>query len=71
MEILPLAEKYPEKAYAKLIEIVDLCAFLGIVYMRGLYHMNGHRIDTLFSDIHGHPVIFAYNVKTVISVYTS
>ena len=59
MEILPPAEKYPEKAYAKLIDIVDLRAFLGIAYIRGLYHMNGHQIDTLFSDIHGHPVFSA------------
>ena len=42
MKILPPAEKYPEKAYAKLIDIVDLRAFLDIVYMRGLYHMNRH-----------------------------
>ena len=41
------------------IDIVDLRAFLGIVYMRGLYHMNGHRIDTPFSDIHGHSVFSA------------
>ena len=27
--------------------------------MRGLYYMNGHRIDTFFSDIHGHPVFSA------------
>ena len=59
MEISPPAEKYSEKAYVKLINIVDLRAFLGIVYMRGLYYMNGHRIDNLFSDIHGHPVFSA------------
>ena len=54
MEFLPSAEKYSQKGYAKLIDIVDLLAFLGIVYMRRLYHMNRHRTDTLFSDIHGH-----------------
>ena len=59
MEILPPAEKYAEKTYANLIDIVDLRALLGMMYMRGLYHMNGHRIDTLFSDIHGHPIFLA------------
>ena len=59
MEILTPTEKYPDKVYAKLIDIVDWRAFLGIVYTRGIYHMNGHRIDTLFSDIHGHLVFSA------------
>ena len=56
---LPDTEKYPQKAYAKPIDIIDLCAFFGIMYMRGLYGLNNHCIETLFSDIHGHPVFSA------------
>ena len=56
---LPDTEKYPQKAYAKPIDVIDLCAFFGIMYMRGLYGLNNHCIETLFSDIHGHPVFSA------------
>ena len=56
---IPDTEKYPQKAYAKPIDITDLRAFFGIMYMRGLYRLNNHCIETLFSDIHGHPVFSA------------
>ena len=52
-------DKYPYKSYVKIIDDVDLRAFIGIMYLRGLYGLNRHNIRVLFSDRHGMPVFGA------------
>ena len=41
------------------IDEVDFRAFIGLVYLRGLYGLNTYDIRTLFSDEHGMPVFSA------------
>lgn len=53
------SEKYHEKAYAKLVDEIDMQSFFEIMSMRGLYSLNNHEISTLFSDLHGVPAFSA------------
>ena len=49
------SEKYLEKAYANLVDEIDMQSFFEIMSMRGLYSLNNYEISTLFSGIHGVP----------------
>ena len=48
------------KMYAqiKVTTIIEMKAFIGLMYYRGLYGQNNHRLDMLFSE-HGAPVFSA------------
>ena len=59
MNRLENTDKYPYKSYVKIIDDVDLRAFIGIMYLRGLYGLNRHNTRVLFSDRHGMPVFGA------------
>ena len=52
-------DQWPYRAYVKEIDEVDFRAFIGLVYLRGLYGLNTYDIRTLFSDEHGMPVFSA------------
>ena len=52
-------DQWPYLAYVKEIDEVDFRAFIGLVYLRGLYGLNTYDIRTLFSDEHGMPVFSA------------
>lgn len=55
-------EKMPEGAdYPEIMEtnIIEMKAFIGLMYYRGLYGMNMHRVNILFSERHGAPVFSA------------
>ena len=49
------------KMYAqiKVTTIIEMKAFIGLMYYRGLYGQNNHRLDMLFSERHGAPVFSA------------
>ena len=52
-------DQWSYRAYVKEIDEVDFRAFIGLVYLRGLYGINASDIQTLFSDEHGMPVFSA------------
>ena len=53
---LPGSNKYPQ---FKETSIIEMKAFLGLLYYRGLYGMNMHDVNLLFSERHGPPVFSA------------
>ena len=55
-EILKKSDKYP---HMKPIDIIDIQAFIGIMYFRGLYGLNNHHLNILFSEKQGPPVFGA------------
>ena len=55
-EQLAESDKYP---HVKVLSPIEFEAFLGLVYFRGLYGLNNHNIDIIFSDKHGLPVFGA------------
>ena len=50
------SRNYP---YFKATNIVEMKTFIGFFFYRGLYGMNNHRVNILFSDAHGPPVFSA------------
>lgn len=48
--------KYP---HVKVVDATDIYALIGLMYMRGLYGLNNHSINLLFSDKKGLPVFGA------------
>ena len=46
------SNKYP---HIKEIDVVDLYATFGLMYFRGLYNLNNHDLNILFSEKHGPP----------------
>ena len=50
------------------MDATDIYAVIGLVYMRGLYGLNKHIINLLFSDKKGFPVFGATMVKTSLRV---
>ena len=47
------SDKYP---HHKEIDHLDMYAFIGLFYMRGLYNLNNHKLSILFSEKQGLPV---------------
>ena len=50
------SDKYP---HYKEIDHLDMYAFIGLFYMRGLYNLNNHKLSILFSEKQGLPVFGA------------
>ena len=48
--------KYP---YVRTIDVIEMCAFIGLCYYRGLYKLNPISVQKLFSDKYGPPVFSA------------
>ena len=55
-ELLERCDKYP---HVRLVSETELEAFIGLMYFRGLYGLNNHSIDILFSNKYGLPVFGA------------
>ena len=59
LQQLDNTDKWPYKAYVKVIGEIDYRAFLGLIYYRGLYGQNNFKQKILFSNEHGMPVFSA------------
>ena len=59
--------KYP---YLKITSKEEIHALFGLLYYRGLYNLNGIRVDVLFSDIQGIPMFSAVMSKNRFCIFT-
>ena len=50
------SSKYP---WIKPTNIFELCALIGLLYFRGLFGMNHHSLNIIFSDKAGPPIFSA------------
>ena len=54
-------------AQTKVTTNIEVKALIGLMYYRGLYGQNNHRLDMLFSERHGAPVFSA--TMNAVSIY--
>ena len=64
----PGSNNYPQ---FKETSIIEMKAFLGLMYYHGLYGMNMHLINVLFSERHGPPVFSVHisRIQVFVSTY--
>ena len=50
--IIQQSDKFP---YMKITDVKEINAFIGLIYYRGLYSLNNHKVSHLFSERYGIP----------------